>query len=256
MAGELPVLHHLRPSNFNEKARWALDYKGIPHRRKAAYPGMHMPIALRLTRRSITFPVLQIDGNAISNSARIIAELEERFPEPPLYPADPEARRRALELEEHFDAHLGPHVRAVGFWELTKNPEYIGLGGWRNAAFSRLVKMRYGINERSAAASLAELRASLDLIEQTLDGGDHLVGDDFTVADLTAAALTAPMLRPPKLPYNRADTPVPPSLQPIVAEVRDRPAGQWILRTYERYRPPSAEVKGDAAEVASAGARG
>ena len=30
-----PVLYHIEVSHYNEKARWALDYKGIPHVRKA-----------------------------------------------------------------------------------------------------------------------------------------------------------------------------------------------------------------------------
>ena len=37
-----PVLYHIEVSHYNEKARWALDYKGVPHRRKAPMPMMHM----------------------------------------------------------------------------------------------------------------------------------------------------------------------------------------------------------------------
>ena len=36
-----PVLYHLKVSHYNEKARWALDYKGVPHVRRAAIPGRH-----------------------------------------------------------------------------------------------------------------------------------------------------------------------------------------------------------------------
>ena len=32
---DLPVLWHLKVSHYNEKARWALDYKGVPHARRA-----------------------------------------------------------------------------------------------------------------------------------------------------------------------------------------------------------------------------
>ena len=37
-----PVLYHIEVSHYNEKARWALDYKGVPHRRKAPMPIAHM----------------------------------------------------------------------------------------------------------------------------------------------------------------------------------------------------------------------
>jgi len=46
---DAPVLWHLKVSNYNEKARWALDYKPIPHVRRAAVPGRHRSIAQWLT---------------------------------------------------------------------------------------------------------------------------------------------------------------------------------------------------------------
>ena len=230
-----PRLWHLEISNFNEKARWALDYKRISHRRRAIFPGFHMACALGLTRRSVTFPVLQIGGKVLGDSTEIIAELERRYPEPPLYPADSDARRRALELEEHFDEHLGPHVRRAALWELIKRPEYMGIGKLGQAWFSNGVRQRYELGDDTAARSLEKVHQALDLIEDTLDGRDHLVGDEFTVADLAAAALTGPALRPPEIPYV-AELPLPDNLQRISDGIRARPAGQWILRTYSRYR--------------------
>ena len=117
-----PVLWHIKVSNFNEKVRWALDYKGIRHIRRDPLPGAHMLVALVLTRRVATFPVLELDGRAIGDTTRIIAALEQRFPDPPLYPAEPDQRRRALELEEFFDENLGHDVRRVAFWELLREP--------------------------------------------------------------------------------------------------------------------------------------
>jgi glutathione S-transferase len=35
------VLWHLEISHYNEKVRWALDYKSIPHVRKTPLPGLH-----------------------------------------------------------------------------------------------------------------------------------------------------------------------------------------------------------------------
>jgi glutathione S-transferase len=236
-----PRLWHLQISNFNEKARWALDYKRVPHTRRAVEPGPHMSVAMALTRRSITFPVVQFGDRTVGGSDAIIAELERRYPDPPLYPSDPEARRRALELEAHFDEDYGAHVRCVGFWELFKEPEYLGLGEAQGKVFAKLTAMRFSIDEESAARSLAKVRAGLDLIEETLGDRDHLVGDGFTVADLAACALTGPVLRPPQFPYGFAKTPVPDGLRRISDEIKERPGGQWMLRTYSRYRYPSPE---------------
>src|SRR5947209_6084779 len=78
----LPVLWHLKVSNFNEKARWALDYKQVPHLRKAVVPGQHVKVAQRLSGTR-TFPILVVDGRPISDSTDIVAELETRWPDPP-----------------------------------------------------------------------------------------------------------------------------------------------------------------------------
>src|SRR3954447_220780 len=109
---EPPVLWHLKVSHYNEKARWALDHKRIPHMRRALIPGRHDRVALKLSGGS-TLPVLVLDDGAIGDSTRIIEALEQRWPDPPLYPAEPEARRRALELEDWFDEELGPYSRLL-----------------------------------------------------------------------------------------------------------------------------------------------
>src|SRR3954453_11970244 len=118
------VLWHIEFSNFNEKARWALDWKQMPHVRRAPPNGTHVPLALILTRGAQrTFPVLRIDGRSLGDSTEIIAELERRQPEPPLYPDDPDERRRALELEDFFDEHYGHEVRRLAFFHLFANDE-------------------------------------------------------------------------------------------------------------------------------------
>src|SRR3954469_24254142 len=99
-SGPPPVLWHLKVSHYNEKARWALDYKCLPHVRRAVVPGRHARIARSLGAGS-TFPVLELDGGLLGHSTRIVESLERRYPEPPLYPDDPGERRRALEIEDH-----------------------------------------------------------------------------------------------------------------------------------------------------------
>src|SRR4051812_37326701 len=88
-----PVLWHLKVSPYNEKVRWALDYKRVRHVRRATLPGPHREIARELAGGT-TLPVLVLDGEAIGDSTRIIEALERRHPVPRLYPADPDERRR------------------------------------------------------------------------------------------------------------------------------------------------------------------
>jgi glutathione S-transferase len=89
-----PVLYHIEVSHYNEKARWALDYKGVPHKRKAPMPMAHMAWAVAMTRgQSKTFPILRLNGDTVHDSTKIIERLERDYPEPPLYPSDPRRTR-------------------------------------------------------------------------------------------------------------------------------------------------------------------
>src|SRR5262249_29875736 len=108
---DAPLLWHIPLSHFNEKVRWTLDYKAVAHRRRVLGP--HYLIRPWRETGQGRLPILWLDGRAIADSTRIIAALEERYPEPPLYPRDATARRRALALEDDFDETLGPALRAA-----------------------------------------------------------------------------------------------------------------------------------------------
>ena len=126
-SGGRPSLWHIPVSHYSEKARWALDWKGVGYDLHAPPPGPHMAIAHWLSRgRSRTFPLLILDGEASGDSTAVIAALEQRYPEPALYPADAEERDRALALEEFFDEELGPYARHLAFHHLRQDPELIG----------------------------------------------------------------------------------------------------------------------------------
>ena len=154
--GDTPVLWHLEISHYNEKARWALDYKRVAHSRRAVTPGLQELTARRL-RAGRTVPILEMDGRAIGDSTRIIEELERRWPEPPLYPTDAAERSRALELEDYFDERCGPDARRVLFADNIVEPEtflamFLGADRRRSGFLDtltplavRLVKWRYEV---------------------------------------------------------------------------------------------------------------
>jgi glutathione S-transferase len=248
-----PVLYHIKVSHYNEKVRWALDYKRIPHVRKAPMPMMHTLWALVMTRR-ITFPVLKLNGDTIGDSTRIIEALERDHPDRPLYPSDHGERARALELEEFFDEELAPHIRRALFAEVTRNREmfawvaaptggravHAGFKGMAPMA-GPVLRMRYGINRDSAEQGWEKTAAAMDRLESELGGRDYLVGDRFTVADLTAASLFFPIVRPDEAQYQ-----VPDPLPEVLVERREafatRPGFKWVQEMYSRHRGESAEV--------------
>jgi glutathione S-transferase len=250
MSGSLPTLWQIEISHFSEKARWALAHKGVEHRRRAPLPGAHMAVALWLTRGELkTFPILSLDGRNIGDSSAIIEALERRYPDPPLYPADPEQRRRALELEEFFDEEVGPYVRHLAFHEMSKDPARLReiaedaapgpLPGAMAAAYARTfasLRWRSGDSE-AAAIDRTKIAAAFDRIEEELGGGDHLVGEAFSVADLTAASLLFPVVAPPEGPSG-ADG-LSKGMRGFREPLRERAGFKWVEKMFARHRKPA-----------------
>jgi glutathione S-transferase len=254
MSQHLPTLWHITVSHYSEKARWALAHKDIEHERHSPPPGSHIPVALWLTRGAqTTFPVLTLDGRNIGDSTAIIAALEERYPEPALYPADPELRRRALELEDHFDEELGPHTRLLAFHELLKDPNRFRqvveqtvpaplrrVSGPATAYGRAFTNLRFGVADPEAAElARVKIRAALDRLEAELGAsrGDYLVGESFTVADLTAASLFYPIVLPEEGP-TAIDGGAPAGLEEFRAPLKERPGYAWVEEMFRRHRKP------------------
>jgi glutathione S-transferase len=248
------VLHQFRGSHFNEKARWGLDWKGVPHRRVSYLPGPHPPRIRRLSGQTAT-PVLELEGACIAGSARILAALEERFPERPLHPRDPELRRKALEIQREFDAEVGPAVRSVLFSRLIDEPAHLcrifaaGKPAPVRALYRALLPLARGrIAEANGAAdphgierAFERTRRALDFVEKQAGRSGYLAGDAFSVADLCCAALLA-LLVNPEHPDMRSPEPVPESIQALRAQFAGHPATGWVLEQYARHRPASCEV--------------
>jgi glutathione S-transferase len=250
----VPVLWQLEISHYNEKVRWALDYKRIPHIRRSLLPGVHTLKAKRLTGDTSTTPVLTVDGRSIGDSTRIIAFLEERWPQPRLYPSDAAQRRRVLDLEEFFDEELGPHIRRVAYHELLPHPRLVAprfAHGQPLAArillragFPMLrmgMRRRFEIDDETAEESRAKVVAAMDRLEREISSSGFLVGESFTVADLTAAALFYGVVRPLEFPYPTvADSDLPESAREFLDQLAKRPGGRWVAEIYHRHRYSSA----------------
>jgi glutathione S-transferase len=251
-----PVLWQLDISHYSEKVRWTLDHKQVPHVRRSPLPGTHIPIAFALTRgESITLPLLQLDGRTIADSTAIVAALEQRYPDPPLYPADPEQRRRALELEDYFDEELGPHARLLPFYELINEPRMFAevasvavpgpLGEAKSlvGAYARAyTSLRFGANsDEGAALARKKIVVALDRLDAELEvsGGEFLVGESFSVADLAAASLFYPVVGPDEGPLP-PEVPTPPAFERFREGLRDRPGYRWVEEMFRRHRRPAA----------------
>lgn len=248
-----PTLWHIPVSHYNEKVRWALEYKGVDHGRKAPPPPSHIAAAMWLTRGgSKTFPVLDLDGRRIGDSTAIIAALERSYPDPPLYPQDAAELERALALEDFFDEEVGPHTRLLAFHELRRDPDALAafattmvpgpiasnptarrLAGKGAGAYAQ-ARFKVG-GEDAATLARAKILAGFDRLEAELEKGegDYLVGNAFSVADVTAASLLAPVVGPPEGP---AIPQRPAAFERFTAPLRERAGYRWVEQMFRRHR--------------------
>jgi glutathione S-transferase len=104
------ALYQFQFSHFCEKARWALDYKCLPHVRKNLLPGLHMRVARKLAPRNC-LPILVDNGTVVQDSTSIITFLDEKYPDRPLTPRDAREAKEALEWEEYLDDEIGVPLR-------------------------------------------------------------------------------------------------------------------------------------------------
>jgi glutathione S-transferase len=246
------TLWHITISHYSEKARWALDYKSIAYRSRALVPGAHIPAVLWLTRgRHYTVPLLDLGSRRIADSTAIIAALEQRHPEPALYPRALAQRSRALALEEWFDEELGPAIRRFVFHELGRDRERFAELGTKAAprAFrlmgpagapyaSTMTGLRYRARSDDASeASRLRVVAAIDRLDAELGDSDYLVGDRFSVADLTAAALLYPLVLPPEAYVAIESMPAP--VEQLRAQLRERRGYRWVQEMFRRHRHPA-----------------
>lgn len=94
---------------------------------------------------------------------RIVRVLEERFPSPPLYPADAAGRARMIRFIDWFD----------DVWKVAPNAIEAQIG--------RDVPDVGRIDELAG-----RMAASLDRFEEMLGGRSYLIGDEFAAADCAA----------------------------------------------------------------------
>ena len=155
-----------------------------------------------------------LHGEHVIYESNVITEyLDDVFPEPPLYPADPWPRAQvkmwqAFELAMAKDFRPLMYLRVIGPYDRmrpksdvmadarrsTEDPAHLD---WVSRVYDGTVMSE---DEARHLAHLLDQR--LDRLEQALDGLEYLVADRFTIADLSVLPRVAmyPMVQ---LPLDR-----------------------------------------------------
>ena len=154
-------LHRIPYSTNVERVEIALDLKGVP------YEPVDHDAADRSAIRELSgqelVPVVEFEGRVRADSPAILRWIEERWPDPALWPAHP-ARRAETDT-------------FVDWFNLV----------WKVAPNAIDAELRSGRPDGERVDRLAaELRGSLDRFEALLDGREFLLGDALGAADVFA----------------------------------------------------------------------
>jgi glutathione S-transferase len=175
------VLHHYDFSNFAEKARLALGFKGLAWGAVTIPPIAPKPDLVALTGGYRRTPVLQTGADIWCDTRLIVRELERRHPAPPLLPPALAAQAEAIAF--WAENRL---MRPITLYASGMNGDVLPAGLQADRSAMRGLPVPDDATMLRAARRNAPLaRAQIPQVEAMLaDGRDYLLGAQPTVADL------------------------------------------------------------------------
>jgi glutathione S-transferase len=237
----MTTLYTFAISHYGERARWALDHKGIEHQVVNLLPGPHVFQVRRMApKRQV--PVLEHEGTIIQGSDLIIDFLDTQFEERRLSPEDVE---RAADLERAAD-RVGRHARRVLYATLTRDtiiPLWTQDGpSWGRAFYAvaypllaRGLRSAYDLRPERVKKSRAALRDILDELDQAIADRAYFVGDAFSRVDICFASLLAPLARPTNHSVHWPAR-YPSVIEALIEQHQERPSWQHAQRMYAEHR--------------------
>lgn len=193
------TLHQFEISPFCHKVRRILHLKGVPYDIREV-SALRSAVDVRRINRMGRLPVLEVDGTLVADSSEIARFLDERYPDPPLWPADPRGRAQCHLLEDWADESLyfyemtmrlqWPSNSARWARELLRADGRLGMA-IAPALVPRLVAQRtkaQGVGRKPHELVLRELERHFDALDTLLGDGDWLVSGALTIADIAVAA--------------------------------------------------------------------
>jgi len=244
-------LYTFNISHFAEKARWALDYEGIPFVEQVLVPGPHQLVTRRIAPRTHV-PVLEHEGRYVQGSGAILDYVADRLGGTRLTPTDSARRDATRALETTLDQAFGRGVQQVLYSALVKDRRTVidlwSSGGpfWARGFYAvafpvvaSAVKRMYKTTDAAGvAAARQRFVTTFDTLDAVLARQPYLGGAAPDRADITLAALLAPVCR---VPGHRVRWPaMPAELADFEASLRGRPTWNHVLRMYREHRHRAA----------------
>lgn len=195
-------LYQFELSQYSEKVRLILDFKGLDYRKVEVAPGVGQLELLRLSGQT-KVPVLKDGDTIITDSTEIALYLDRKYPENPLLPHDPVQRGQCLLMEEWADESIGLKGRVALVGALNQNPSFRASilpketpGLFKNlvsavpSAMLDLLGTGIGFGGDAVKEAMRGLRQDLEALTLILQHQPYLIGDRPTLADLAVAGLS------------------------------------------------------------------
>jgi glutathione S-transferase len=205
-------LYVIPASHPSRSAMLMLERKGIPYKRIDLIPVVSKGVLRARRFPGVTVPALKLNGTRVQGSTKIARELDRLQPDPPLFPADPEKRRKIEEAEAWGDEFQQKPRRLI-WWALRRNRDPmagysegarlgvpIGLAVKTGGPIVALSARFNGATDEAVSADLASLRADLDRIDawiaEGVIGGSEPNAADYQLAPSLRLLMTFDDLRP------------------------------------------------------------
>jgi glutathione S-transferase len=195
-------LYQFELSQYSEKVRLILDYKGLEYRKVEVTPGMGQIELLQMSgQRKV--PVLKDGDTVVADSTEIALYLEKKYPEKPILPVDPKDRGLCLMMEEWADESIGLKGRKAFIGALNRNqnfrtallpsdaPDFFrSLVGALPGDLLDILGSGVGFGGDAVKEAMAGLKQDLESLSLMLQDRPYLVADYPTLADLAVAGLS------------------------------------------------------------------
>jgi len=195
-------LYQFELSQYCEKVRLILDYKGLDYRKVEVTPGVGQIELLQMSgKRQV--PVIKDGDTIVGDSTEIAMYLEGKYPDPPLLPEPSPARGMTLVLEEWADESLGLKSRVAFLGALGRNqnlrtavlpqttPDFVkSLVEAIPGELVDVLSTGVGLGTDAVKVATDGLKQDLEALCLLLEDRPYLTGDAPTLADLSVAALS------------------------------------------------------------------
>ena len=247
-------LYQFELSQYSEKVRLILDYKGLEYRKIEVTPGVgQIELMQKSGHRQV--PVLK-DGNTyVADSTEIAFYLERKYPERPIIPEDPVARGQCLLIEEWADASIGLKGRKafIGALNQYQNfrtsvlpkevPDLVkNIVGAIPGELLDVLGTGVGLGGDAVKEANKCLQQDLEALSLILQNRPYLVGDTPTLADLAVAGLSIIIKFPEgsylDIPEQLKGKGIPGLADNIIYD----PFFAWRDRVYASYRKSSGST--------------